>query len=43
THLQQYLDEFCWRFNRRKRHHEMFDRLLLACLEKEETPFCALT
>ena len=43
THLQQYLDEFCWRFNRRKRHQEMFDRLLLACLEKEETPFCALT
>lgn len=43
THLQQYLDEFCWRFNRRKRHAEMFDRLLLACLEKEETPFCALT
>lgn len=43
THLQQYLDEFCWRFNRRKCHHEMFDRLLLACLEKEEMPFCALT
>ena len=43
THLQQYLDEFCWRFNRRKRHQEMFDRLLLACLEKEETPFSALT
>lgn len=43
THLQQYLDEFCWRFNRRKRHQEMFDRLLLACLEKEEMPFSALT
>lgn len=43
THLQQYLDEFCWRFNRRKCHHEMFDRLLLACLEKEEMPFCDLT
>ena len=43
THLQQYLDEFCWRFNRRKLRHEMFDRLLLACLEKEEMPFCALT
>ena len=43
THLQQYLDEFCWRFNRRKCYHEMFDRLLLACLEKEEMPFCALT
>jgi transposase-like protein len=43
THLQQYLDEFCWRFNRRKCHHQMFDRLLLACLEKEEMPFRALT
>ena len=43
THLQQYLDEFCWRFNRRRCHHQMFDRLLLACLEKEELPFCALT
>lgn len=43
THLQQYLDEFCWRFNRRKCYDQMFDRLLLACLEKEEMPFCALT
>ena len=42
THLQQYLDEFCYRFNRRRHEDEMFDRLLLACLEKEETPFCAL-
>ncbi|HUY89033.1 MAG TPA: hypothetical protein VMV10_09885, partial [Pirellulales bacterium] len=31
------------RLHPRKRHQEMFDRLLLACLEKEETPFCALT
>ena len=42
VHLQQYLDEFCYRFNRRKREDELFDRLLLACLEKEETPFSAL-
>lgn len=42
-HLQQYLDEFCYRFNRRKHHDELFDRLLRACLEKEETPFSALT
>lgn len=41
-HLQQYLDEFCYRFNRRKREDELFDRLLLACLEKEETSFSAL-
>lgn len=43
THLQQYLNEFCYRFNRRHRRTEMFDRLLLACLEKEETPYSALT
>jgi len=43
TRLQQYLDEFGYRFNRRKRHKELFDRLLLACLEKEEMPFAALT
>lgn len=41
--LQHYLDEFTYRFNRRKRHKELFDRLLLACLEKETTPFAALT
>lgn len=43
THLQQYLNEFSYRFNRRHRRTEMFDRLLLACLEKEETPYSALT
>jgi transposase-like protein len=42
VHLQQYLDEFCYRFNRRFHEDELFDRLLLACLEKEETPFSAL-
>jgi transposase-like protein len=42
THLQQYLDEFCYRFNRRHRRGEMFDRLLRACLEQEELPYSAL-
>lgn len=42
-HLQQYLDEFCYRFNRRRHYDELFDRLLLACLEKEEISFSALT
>jgi transposase-like protein len=42
-HLQQYLDEFCYRFNRRRHYHELFDRLLLACIEKEEITFSALT
>lgn len=43
VHLQQYLDEFCYRFNRRHRRAEMFDRLLHACLEQEEIPYYALT
>lgn len=43
THLQQYLDEFCYRFNRRHRRGEMFDRLLRACLEQKEVPHSALT
>jgi len=30
-HMQRYLDEFCYRFNRRYREDEMFDRLLFAC------------
>jgi hypothetical protein len=42
-HLQQYLDEYCYRFNRRRHRQELFDRLLLACLEMPETPFSALT
>ena len=42
-HLQQYLDEFCYRFNRRHRRTELFDRLLRACLEQEELPYSALT
>lgn len=42
-HLQQYLDEFCYRFNRRKHQDELFDRLLRACLEKEEMPLSVLT
>lgn len=41
-HLQQYLNEFCYRFNRRKHHDELFDRLLRACLEKGETPISVL-
>lgn len=31
-HIQRYLDEFCYRFNRRHRETELFDRLLLACV-----------
>lgn len=42
-HLQHYLDEYCYRFNRRRHRQELFDRLLLACMEMPETPFSALT
>lgn len=42
-YLQQYLDEFCYRFNRRRHHEELFSRLLLACLEKDEMPLSVLT
>ncbi|MDD5054711.1 MAG: IS1595 family transposase [Candidatus Peribacteraceae bacterium] len=41
-HLQHYLDEYCYRFNRRKHRPELFDRVLLACLEMPETPFYSL-
>jgi transposase-like protein len=32
-HLQRYLDEFCYRFNRRKFGGQLFNRLLSACIE----------
>ena len=32
-HLQRYLGEFCYRFNRRYREAELFERLLTACAE----------
>jgi hypothetical protein len=31
-HLQRYLDEFCYRFDRRFREDRLFDRLLCTCL-----------
>jgi len=42
-HLQQYLDEFCYRFNRRYREAEMFDRLLLACATAPPITYDELT
>ena len=32
-HLQRYFDEFCYRFNRRKFGHQLFNRLLTACVQ----------
>jgi len=42
-HLQQYLDEFCYRFNRRHRESELFDRLLLACATAPPITYDELT
>lgn len=41
-HHQHYLDEFCYRFNRRRHQDELFERFLRACLEKEEMPLSVL-
>lgn len=42
-HLQRYLDEFCYRFNRRHKEHELFDRLLVACIEAPPKTYDELT
>lgn len=42
-HLQRYLDEFCYRFNRRHREDELFDRLLVACLATPPATYGELT
>ena len=42
-HLQAYLDEFCYRFNRRFWENQLFDRLLAACTNCENTTYAELT
>ncbi|MCX6354559.1 MAG: IS1595 family transposase [Candidatus Aureabacteria bacterium] len=42
-HLQRYLDEFCYRFNRRYHEKELFDRLLLACANAPHVNYDELT
>lgn len=42
-HIQQYLDEFCYRFNRRHREAELFDRLLCACTTAPPLTYDELT
>ncbi|MBT7144566.1 MAG: IS1595 family transposase, partial [Bacteroidetes bacterium] len=34
-YLQNYLDEFCYKYNRRYFGDKLFDRLLIACIEFE--------
>lgn len=42
-HLQAYLDEYCYRFNRRAVHGELFDRLLFATTLATPLHFADLT
>lgn len=42
-HLQMYLAEFCYRFNRRFAPKEIFNRLLSACLSCAKIPYAELT
>lgn len=42
-HLQRYLDEFCFRFNRRKFKGELFNRLLRSCLLTKTITYSELT
>jgi transposase-like protein/ribosomal protein L37AE/L43A len=41
-HLQRYLDEFCYRFNRRFFETELFDRLLSACVGSKTVTYQSL-
>ncbi len=41
-HLQRYLDEFCYRFNRRFWPEQRFERLLLACANTETVTYAEL-
>jgi len=41
-HLQAYLDEFCYRFNRRNWEFQLFDRLATACVASKSVAFSEL-
>jgi hypothetical protein len=42
-HLQAYLNEFCYRFNRRNFKGELFNRLVNCCLSASTITFAELT
>lgn len=42
-HLQRYLDEFCYRFNRRRWQGQLFDRLITACINSKGITYAELT
>jgi hypothetical protein len=42
-HLDSYLAEFCWRYNRRKQQAEMFDAVAAELVSKKPLPYKKLT
>ena len=42
-HLQKYLDEYCYRFNRRFWENQLFDRLLRTCSTSKTLTYSELT
>ncbi|MBF0345536.1 MAG: transposase [Nitrospirae bacterium] len=42
-HLQRYLDEFCYRLNRRRWEGQLFDRLVTACVSSSGITWTELT
>ncbi|MBW2309407.1 MAG: IS1595 family transposase, partial [Deltaproteobacteria bacterium] len=42
-HFQAYLDEFCYRFNRRNWEQQLFDRLVTACVNSKGICYAELT
>jgi hypothetical protein len=42
-HLDRYLDEFCWRYNRRRSQARMFDTALASVAMNKPLPYKALT
>ncbi|MBT9169466.1 MAG: hypothetical protein DDT19_02826 [Syntrophomonadaceae bacterium] len=42
-HLQRYLDEFCYRFNRRFFAGELFNRIVSCCLSSQKINYTELT
>jgi len=42
-HLQRFIDEYCYKFNRRRKPEEIFDKLLLACTATSTITFVELT
>jgi transposase-like protein len=42
-HMQKYLDEYCFRFNRRHKEHQIHESLIRACILTPPISYAALT